>query len=212
VKPMRYLVFKVANSTTTKRRISEFYKRDSCVIHPPVDISDFSISLPKDRQDFFLVVSHLVPYKRVDIAIRAFNALGLPLKVVGDGPMRPHLERIAKGNIEFLGHVTKTNLCELYRKCKALVYTAEEDFGIVPVEAQATGCPVIAYGAGGVLDTVIDGVTGKLFYSQSPDSLIEAVSSFNSHNFNPYEIQKHALKFNKDNFKTNILSFLEQVI
>ena len=202
----------IANSTTTKRRISQFYKKDSHIIYPPVDISDSSIGLLEDREDFFLVVSHLVPYKRVDIAIKAFNALGLPLKIVGDGPMRPHLEKIAKGNIEFLGYVTRTDLCQLYRRCKALIYTAEEDFGIVPVEAQATGCPVIAYGAGGVLDTVIDGLTGKLFYSQLPESLIEAISSFNPHDFDPYQIQRHALRFSEDNFKTNILNFLKQVI
>ncbi|MBI3964488.1 MAG: glycosyltransferase [Chloroflexi bacterium] len=137
----------VANSRTTAERIRASYGRSAVVVHPPVEVDRFRLS--HDRADFFLVVSQFVPYKRVDVAVDAFTRLGLPLVVVGSGPEEAHLRRDAGPRIRFLGWQSDGTVAELYARCRALVFPTQEDFGIVPVEAQATGCPVIAFGRGG---------------------------------------------------------------
>ncbi len=199
--------FLITNSRVTRQRIRKFYRREPEVLHPPVDTSLFQISPFQD--DFFLVVSRLEPYKRVDIAIGAFNRLGHRLVVVGEGSMRTELEKQANRNIEFLGLVTDELLTELYGKCHALIFPQEEDFGLVPLEAQASGRPVIAYGAGGVLETVTED-TGVFFPSQTKDALIEAVVEFRKRFFDPEKIRGHALQFDKKRFREKLLLSLER--
>jgi len=198
----------IANSNTIKQRIKKHYRRNSDVIYPPVNTS-YYLTSDEDR-DFFLVVSRFVPYKRIDLAIEAFNELGWPLVIIGDGPERKRLEKMAKPNINFLGRQSDEIVREHYAKCRAFIFPGEEDFGITPVEAQSAGRPVIAYGKGGALDTVTDGVTGILFKQQSKDSLVEALRKFETMSFNKQRIREHALKFDVEKFKQKIKQYIEE--
>ncbi|MBI2350004.1 MAG: glycosyltransferase [Deltaproteobacteria bacterium] len=213
--------FFVAISNHIARKIRTVYGREAAVIYPPVDTKSFYIG--EARESYYLVVSALVPYKKVDIAIEAFNRLKLPLKIAGEGPLRKTLEKKAGPTVEFLGWVNHNTLADLYASCQALVFPGEEDFGIVPLEAQASGRPVIGYGKGGILETVvplnpqcpIPGVnqpTGIFFYEPSADALMETVKLFerNLHRFESKELRDHAMKFDRAIFKTNIRSFIEE--
>ncbi|MCX6808144.1 MAG: glycosyltransferase [Candidatus Berkelbacteria bacterium] len=202
----------VANSKYVRNRIRKFYRRDADVIYPPVDIDLFR---PVDRDevgDYFLFVSRLVDYKHADIAVKAFNELNLPLKVVGYGPESGNLKSISKENIEFLGGKFGAELRDLYAHAKAFIFVAEEDFGIVPVEAMACGRPVIAFGQGGAAESVIPGVTGLTFPEQSVESLIEAVKSFDMGDYDSDKIRKHAETFSKANFQKQMLAKIEELI
>ena len=203
----------VANSQHVAGKIKSIYGRQATVIYPPVDTEKFYI---KDaRTSFYLIVSALVPYKKIQLAVDAFNRLGLPLTVVGEGPLKRSLEKRAGPNIEFLGWVDDARLAELYASCTALVFPGEEDFGIVPLEAQASGRPVIAYGAGGALETVVGYdpqmdtelfPTGVLFWEPAVRSLIQAVELFERSRavFNPALIRQHACRFSRPRFKAQI--------
>lgn len=193
-----------ANSNFVKRRIEKFYRRDSAVIHPPVAVEEFARARVERPADYYLAAGELVGYKRFDLVVDAFSKLGLPLMVIGDGEQKKDLQRRAGTSVEFLGRVDFTELKRRFGECKALVFPGEEDFGIVPVEVMATGRPVIAYGRGGALDTVVDGETGILFDSQIVDSLIDAVSRFEKMSFDSDAIYKHATGFSGDVFKDNI--------
>jgi len=199
----------IANSKYIRDKIKRYYNRDATVINPPVNVKEFKTS---DRtEDFFLIVSRLNAYKNIDLAINAFNELGLKLKIVGSGPYRKALENMAStGNIEFLGRLDSEALKEVYSKCRAYIFPGEEDFGISPVEAQASGRPVIAYGCGGALETVIEGATGLFFKENSKDSLKEAVKSFMEieEKFSKEIIISNALRFDKSVFKYKIKEFL----
>lgn len=162
-----------ANSNFVKQRIQKVWRRDAEVIHPPVETNLFTPSV--DTGDFYLWVGQLVPYKRPDIAVDAFTANGLPLVVVGAGGMAARLRKKAGPNVTFIERMDFNQLRQAYARCKALIMTAEEDFGITPVEAMASGRPVIAYGRGGALDSVVDGRTGLFFHEQSAEALAEAV-------------------------------------
>ena len=175
----------LANSRNVAAKIQRLYGRQATVIHPPVDLKKFSLG--GGQEPYYLIVSALVPYKRIDIAIRAFNQMRLPLKVVGEGLMRGRLERSAGSTVEFLGWVDDSALAALYGSCQALIFPGEEDFGIVPLEAQACGRPIIAYEKGGVLETVIpatanaedgESPTGIFFSHQTPEALTGAVELF----------------------------------
>ena len=159
----------IAISTAVKKRIKKYYGRESEIIFPPVELNKFKLKNPgsNKRENFFLVVSRLVPYKRTELAISAFNELGLPLVVVGEGSEERRLKAMAKDNIEFVSQLTDAKLADYYKKCVALIFPQEEDFGIVALEAQAAGAPVIAFKAGGARDTVIDGKTG-VFFATAP--------------------------------------------
>ncbi|NLS76115.1 MAG: glycosyltransferase family 4 protein, partial [Chloroflexi bacterium] len=163
----------LAISKAVQSRIAQHYGRDSQIIYPPVNVPD--VPLPRERGGYYLSLGRLIPYKRVDLVVRAFNQLGLPLHIVGDGRDRAALEAIAKPNIRFLGRLSDAEVREQYAGCRAFVFPGEEDFGITPVEAQAAGRPVIAYAGGGALDTVLDGETGILFRDKTPEALAEAV-------------------------------------
>lgn len=212
----------VAISRHVADRIRRHYGREACVIYPPVDIDRFDAS--RKEEGYYLIVSALVPYKRVNLAIEAFNRLHLPLKVVGSGPEEARLRKQAGPTIEFLGWRSDEALVSLYGRCRALVFPGEEDFGIVPVEAQASGKPVIAYGKGGVLETVIpinpsssnssfqDRATGIFFFEQVPDALIDAVRLFEKEagSFEPGRLREHARQFDRGIFKDKIRAFVDK--
>lgn len=189
----------VGISRAVVARIAKVYRRQAELIYPPVDTSGFS---PNGRPgEYFLMVSRLIPYKRVDLAVRAFKELRLPLWVVGDGRDRPALEAMAGPNVRFLGRRSAQEVADLMAGCRALVWPGEEDFGIAPVEAQAAGRPVIAYAAGGALDTVDHGRTGLLFTPQTAEALAGAVQSFHDGDFSTEEIARQAQRFDRRVFR-----------
>ena len=203
----------VANSKYIAKRIKKIYRRDSVVIYPPVDVDRFEVNT--EKEDFFLTVSRIVPYKKIDLIVEAFSKLSdKKLVVIGDGPDFDKIKKKAGKNVELLGYQSFEVLKDYMQKAKAFIFAAEEDFGIVPVEAQACGTPVIAYGKGGVLETVIEGKTGLFFRKQTVESLIEAIKEFekNEHLFDPIEIRKNAERFSKDRFKKEFKKFVDSKI
>ena len=196
----------VAISRAVAERVRKFYRRDATIIYPPVDTEAFQPTGPAD--DFFLVASRLIPYKRVDLVVETFNRLGLPLKIVGDGRDRAALQLRAHDNIEFMGRVSDTELRNLYARCRGFIFPGEEDFGIAPVEAQACGRPVIAFAAGGALDTVVDGATGTYFYDQSPESLADAVRRFDAQSWDSNVIRANAERFSVDAFRAQLTELI----
>ena len=199
----------IANSTEVQKRIKKHYKRDSVVINPPVRCDLFNIS--ETDGDYYFVISRLVGYKRFDLAVQACSELGKKLVVIGDGPEKEKLEKVANENVTFLGRQPDEVVKKYMSECKALLFPGEEDFGIVPVEAQACGRPVIAYGKGGVLDTVINGKTGVYFKEQTVESLKEAIIKFEKMKFNKNEIRNHALEFDEKVFQNKIKEYIEEV-
>lgn len=196
----------VANSKFVAKRIEHYYKRQSHIIYPPVETDKFKIS--KKIDDYFLVVSRFRPYKRVELAIQAFNKLRMPLKIIGTG-VDEGLKKIAGPHIEFLGFVSDKEKARYMSQARALIHPQEEDFGITAVESMAAGRPVIAYNAGGAKETILDGLTGKFFNEQTWESLSEAVIKFKARDFDPEKIRQHALKFSKQRFKQEIKSFVK---
>jgi len=182
-----------AISKYISQRIKTYYHQPTKVIYPPINISQFQLA--SQPGEYFLMVGRLVSYKKFDIAVRAFNNLGLKLKIVGTGPEMRRLRRIAKSNIEFLDVVNEDDLTKLYAGAWALIFPQEEDFGIVPLEAMASGRPVIAYRGGGALETIIEGETGMFFDEQSADSLAACVKEFKPENFSPVACRSQAEKF-----------------
>ncbi len=202
----------VAISHHVKNRIREFYNKEADVVYPPVNTDYFTPDGAKGPEDFYLIVSALVPYKRIGLAIEAFNKLGRRLVVIGDGPLRKALEKKAGRNIEFLGWQSDEVLRDYYRRTRALIFPGEEDFGIVPVEVQACGRFVIAFGKGGVLETVIDGKTGLFFHEISEESLCAAVHQFEKGNFNPEDARANAVRFGRERFKAEIKNMIQDLL
>lgn len=200
----------VANSGFIAARIRKFYRREAQVVFPPVNTSAFVADRP--RQDFYLCLGQLVAYKRADLAVDAFNQLGLPLVVIGEGELLPELSARAGSNIHFLGRQPFAVVQEHLQHCKGLIFPGVEDFGIVPVEAMAAGAPVIAYGRGGVLDTVIDGETGLLFHEQTVTALIQAVQQIESGavTFEPQRLRQQAEKFDRQVFRQAMCRIITQ--
>jgi glycosyltransferase involved in cell wall biosynthesis len=197
-----------AISQAVSRRIADAYRRKARVIHPPVELERFAPA--QIREDYYITVTRLVAHKRVDILLRAFSEMNLPLVIVGEGPELGRLKDMAGPNIHFLGYQSDERVAELLRKARAFVCATEEDFGIAIVEAQAAGCPVIAYGRGGALETVVDGETGLFFTEQSPAGLIEAIRDFESRysDFSPKVIVENSKRFGRDRFLSEIRSFI----
>lgn len=198
----------VANSQVTARRIAKNYRRDAVVIPPPVEVEAFAPCA--DLGDYYLIVSRLAPYKRIDLAVQAFNEMRLPLKVVGAGADAARLQKMAAANIEFLGHVPLAQLRELYARARAIIFPGVEDFGLVPLEANAAGRPVIAFAAAGALETVIEGVTGAFFREQTTQALAETVRATDVTRFDPRVLRRHAEQFSKARFKERIANLVEE--
>ena len=198
----------IANSQHVKRRISKYYRREAEVIYPPVDTD--RIKPKRGQAGYFLVLSRLSSYKRIDLAVRACNELKLPLVVIGEGEMRQELMRMAGPTVEFLGWQSDKNKIEYLRNARALIFPGEEDFGIVPVEAMAAGKPVIAYGKGGVLESVIEGKTGIFFYEPTAESLAVAIRRFLTmeKKFDWRAISQNAQKFSREKFKQDMMALI----
>lgn len=195
-----------SNSRTVQRRVTKYYRRDSIIMHPPVNVRGFSIGTVGN---YYLIGGRLVAYKRYDLAVKAFNRLGIPLKIFGSGPEEQNLRKMAKSNIEFLGRVSHADMQKLYQGCIAFLHPQEEDFGITPLEANACGRPVIAYAAGGALETVIPGVSGVFFEEQEWESLADTILRFTPESFNPVTIRAHAEQFDTEHFKKRFSDAVE---
>jgi glycosyltransferase involved in cell wall biosynthesis len=201
----------IANSSYIASRIRKYYRRESVVINPPVQLESFHHGEP---QDYYLCLGQLVSYKRADLAVEAFTRSGRHLIVVGEGEQLEALSSIAGPNVEIRGKVAFDEIVRLYAGCRALIFPGVEDFGIVPLEAMAAGKPVIAYGRGGVLDSVIPGKTGLFFNNQTPEALEAAVQEFESghHVFDPTQIRAHAAQFATEEFEKNLKAQLAEML
>jgi len=198
-------------SRAVAERIQRHYGRPADVIYPPVEVCRHEIS--PDVEDYFLVVSRLAPYKRIDLAVQACTQLGLPLVVIGDGRDMDRLKGLAGPTVKFLGFQPDDSIVRgYYARCKAFLFPGEEDFGISPLEAQACGRPAIAYAAGGALDTIVPGVTGELFENQTVDSLASVLRAFDASRYDPQRIREHALQFDSSVFKRRMKEFVEGVL
>ena len=201
----------VANSSYIARRIKKFWNRDAAVVYPPVDTDRLSVS-DEAAGDYFVVFSRFVPYKRIDLAISACARLNKKLIVIGSGSQEKELKLLAasckNADIKFTGRISDSEVKAYLQKCRALIFCAEEDFGIIPVEAQACGRPIISFGKGGALETVVNEKTGVFFEEQSVESLVKAIEKFEKldkeNTFNPKKIREHAEKFSAENFRKNL--------
>ena len=196
-RPDKYL----ANSHTVALRLKKYYKVDAAVVFPPVDVKKFHVT--EGHSDYFLIVSTLTPYKRIDLAVQLFNKIGRRLVIIGEGPHREYLEAIAADNIDFLGFKKDEEVREYMQNCRALLFPGEDDFGIVPIEAMACGKPVLAYGKGGALETVVAGQTGELFYEPTVESIEDGLARlmYNEKNYKPLSIRRHANLFDREEFE-----------
>ncbi|MBV8951783.1 MAG: glycosyltransferase [Actinobacteria bacterium] len=206
----------VANSGHVAARVSRWWSRDAAVVPPPVDIGHYSIDARVPREDFFLFAGRLAPYKRADLAAAAARRAGVRLVVAGEGRGRRDLEAEAWPGLELLGRVDDATLLDLYRRCRALVFPHEEDFGIVPLEAQACGAPVIALARGGATETVLDGVTGVLFppaaEGQTVDTLSRLLQAFDPDRFDPVALRNHALTFSPERFRERFSAVVAEAL
>jgi glycosyltransferase involved in cell wall biosynthesis len=199
----------IANSENVARRIRRHYGRTAEVIHPPVDVDYFSPGEGKgEKRDYFLIVSALVPYKNIELALQAFRERLAKLTIVGDGPDYRYLKSLAGPTVTFLGRVTDDELREQYRGARALIFPGEEDFGMTAVEAQACGCPVVALREGGVQESVIHGKTGVLFDEPTPAALHLSIDKLGEIDFNISDLRENAMQFSVDNFQKNFRRFL----
>ncbi|MBT6068281.1 glycosyltransferase [Candidatus Peregrinibacteria bacterium] len=204
----------IGNSKYVAERIKKYYGREADVIYPSVDTDEFELS--ERSGDYYLAVGRLIPYKRFDLLVDTFNSLGLPLYIVGDGKEFATLKERAADNVKLMGFVSEGELKNYYVGAKAFLFPQKEDFGIVPVEAMACGKPVIAYGEGGALETIVDGKTGVLFEEQTVESLSKAVRKFekmhDDEKFDPKVIRAHAETFSKERFQDELKKYLEELI
>jgi glycosyltransferase involved in cell wall biosynthesis len=206
----------VVNSRFVAERVRRWWGRSAEVVHPPVDVTFFTPDPGVQRDDFFLLAGRLVPYKRPLVAVAAAREAGVRLVVAGEGRLRPAVEAMAGPGIEVLGAIDDDSLRDLYRRCRALVFPGEEDFGIVPVEAQACGAPVLACASGGVLDSVVDGVTGSLYLGSGGDgevdALADALRRFDTSRFEPRAARRHAVSFTPERFRARFVAAVERLL
>jgi glycosyltransferase involved in cell wall biosynthesis len=197
----------ISNSNYIAKRIKKIYRRDAITIYPNIDVEQFELYL--DKEDYYLANSRLVSYKKIDVIVEAFTKMpDKKLVVIGDGPDFKKIVKMAGANTEILGYQPLAELKKRMQKAKALIFASDEDFGMIPVEAQACGTPVIAFGKGGALETVKENETGLFFYEQSADAIIEAVTQFENKKFDYAKIRKHAEQFSEERFKREIKDFV----
>ena len=205
----------LANSSYVARRINKLYRRSARTIHPPVDVGRYRHDLP--REDFFVTISRFVPYKRVDLIVEAFAKMGKELVVIGDGPSRADIERVAGPSTRLLGQLSDDEVVSHLQRARAFVFAADEDFGITPLEAQAAGCPVIAFGKGGALETVVGwpepDATGVFFDAQTPESVETAVRAFEAHEeeIGPKACRRNAERFGEERFRRDLADTVEEL-
>ncbi len=202
----------IANSITVRNRIRKYYRRDAEVIYPPVDTERFT---PHSKNEgFFLIISNLSAYKKIDLAVQLFNRLGKRLVIIGDGPDSGRLKRMSAANIDFLGFKPDKVAKEYLENCRAFIFPGEEDFGIAPIEAMACGKPVLAYRKGGLTESMVEGVTGEFFDEQTLESVEAALTQLliNEKNYKAKEIAKHAKKFSRENFEKAMYKAVENAI
>ena len=204
----------IACSQWVKQRIAKYYRRQASVVYPFVDLETFFTDPNDEKESYYLVVSAFAPYKRIDLAIQACQKLGKPLWIVGDGQDKKPLQALAGPNVTFLGGIGNSELRKIYAGAKALLFPGEEDFGITPLEAMASGTPVIAYGRGGALETVVEGKTGIFFPHQTVESLVSAIETFErqKNEFQRSDCRAQAEHFSKKHFQSEILKLLESWI
>lgn len=202
----------VANSATVATRIRRYYGADSVVIHPPVDTDAFSIAAPSELGDYYLMAGELVSYKRPDLAVRAFNEMKQKLVVVGGGEMLDEIRRLAGPTITVLGSQPFDVLKQHYARCRALIFPGEEDFGMVPVEAMASGRPVVAFGRGGATETVESGMSGVFFAEQTVEAISSAVGSLAAVEINPEKIAAHAKQFGRNQFFQKMRGHIDDLL
>ncbi|PID52604.1 MAG: glycosyl transferase [Candidatus Moraniibacteriota bacterium] len=200
----------VANSQFVARRIKKYYNKDAIVVNPPVNVHNFYLTENKPKEEYYLMVGRLIAYKRHDIAIDAFNRLGDSLKIIGRGPEITSLKRQAHDNIEFLARVDDDELARYYAEAKAFIFPQEEDFGIVAIEAMASGRPIIAYRGGDIVEHLTHGETGLFFNDQTADSLEATVREFDKHTFDSSIIRQRSLQFDRENFKRTMRDYIEK--
>jgi glycosyltransferase involved in cell wall biosynthesis len=200
----------IANSNFVAQRIKKYYRKEATVINPPVSVNQFYLE-PKTKS-YFLIVGRLIAYKRHDIAIQAFNQLGLPLKIIGRGPEMRRLKKMAKSNVEFLGRVSEEDLPKYYAECRAFIFPQEEDFGIVAIEALASGKPLIAFRGGDIPEHLEEGKAGIFFEKQKAEDIVEAVRRFEKMVFDPGYIRSTSLKFDREIFKHKIKEYIDQAL
>jgi glycosyltransferase involved in cell wall biosynthesis len=202
----------VANSATVARRIRRYYGADSVVIHPPVDTGAFSIVAPSELGDYYLMAGELVSYKRADLAVRAFNEMKLKLVVIGGGEMLDEIRRLAGPTVTVMGSQPFDVLKQHYARCRALIFPGEEDFGMVPVEAMASGRPVVAFGRGGATETVAEGLSGVFFADQSVEAISSAVKNLAKIEIDPQKIAAHANQFGRDRFFQKMRTHIDRLL
>ena len=199
----------IANSKNVQKRIKKYYRTDSSVIYPPVDVDKFATS--RTHAGYFLIVSTLTPYKKIDLAVQLFNKIGRKLVIIGEGPQKEYLQNIAADNIEFLGFKDDATVVEYMKNCRAFIFPGEEDFGITPVEAMACGKPVLAYAKGGCLETMIEGQTGEFFYEPTVESMEDGLARlmYNEIFYKPRNIRLHSQQFSREIFEKNFKQALK---
>jgi glycosyltransferase involved in cell wall biosynthesis len=202
----------VANSATVARRIRRYYRAESVVIHPPVDTDAFSVAPPAEVGDYYLMVGELVSYKRADLAVRAFNEMKLKLVVIGGGEILDDIRRIAGPTVTVMGAQRFDVLRHHYARCRALVFPGEEDFGMVPVEAMASGRPVIAFDRGGATETVSEGISGVFFAEQTVEAIIGAVKKLDEISLDPHRISQHAHRFGREQFLEKMRAHIDGLL
>ncbi|MBI5754372.1 glycosyltransferase [Candidatus Peregrinibacteria bacterium] len=206
-RPDKYL----ANSANVRNRLKKYYQAESDIVYPPVDVERFRAK--ESNENYFLIVSTLTPYKKIDLAVQLFNKIRRRLVIIGEGPQREYLQNMAGENIEFLGFKDDATVKEYMENCRALIFPGEEDFGITPVEAMACGKPVLAYGKGGVMESVLSGKTGEFFFEQNVEAMEDGLARlmYNEKFYKPHTIRKHSFNFSREIFEKKLLQKIRKL-